>query len=734
MFQNQRVITTLIVFFIILVITVNCQAGEWDTSILSPHLYIAPDGSDDNPGTIEKPFASFERARDAVISFKKDVPKPVTVYVRQGTYYLSKSIVFSTDDSGTDLQPITYAAYPGETPILSGGMKLDVKWESHRNGIMKCSVQKGLEFNQLFIDGKRQMRARYPNFDPENPTVTEGGYLKTAGAGVREFTFDPETFTKKRWANPAEAIVHIFPGSYWNNFQFQIKSVDWDNHQINLGEGGFQTALHDNPDDFFGAKLLKGSHFFIDNVFEELDAPGEWYLDGEKSVLYFFPPNNFDIENSLVEIGLLKRLIEIKGTRQEPIRHLNFKGFKITHTRATFMDEYITPSTGDWGIHPGGAIYMEGVEDCSVEDCFFDAVGGNAIYVSHHARRIRVYGNKFTYTGDSAVCLVGKSHVIDEESLACPFCGAAGYWDFGPEPMDYPAYCDISNNLMHHIGVYGKQTAGVFMAISMKNTVSHNYIHHMPRSSICMNDPFWGGHDSKYNYIHDTVQETDVHGPIDSWGRGHYWCVGHYGGDIYHDPGDVTRDSKFTTKIHHNFIKENVTEIFPYGASNLGIDMDDGSANFHVYNNLVIGAGVQNRDGSHRIVENNIFINANRGISYHVGYTNSGDKFRRNIVVQNGDWTFFYILLQTDEAPWIDEMDYNVFSGTSEFSSSAKNFEEWQQLGFDKHSVFADPMFVDPANGNYNVKPESPALKLGFKNFDVSNAGLLPDFHQKWVE
>ncbi len=725
-------------FFSVVIIfcfSFTCSADGLDTSIISPNLYVAPDGDDSNPGTEAKPFATLERARDAVRKFKQNVPKPITVFVREGTYYLSRPLVFTPADSGTDLQPITYAAYPGEKPTISGGIKLEAKWERYRDGIMKCSVPRGMDFNQFFINGKRQMRARYPNFDPDIPLMGEGGYLNTTGVAGRGFTYDPETFTKKRWANPSDAIVHIFPGSYWNNFQFRVKSVDWERHTVKLGEGGWQTALlRTSSRNFFGTKLRKGSHFFIDNVFEELDTPGEWYLDKEKSILYYMPPVELDLTCAHVEVGLLKRLIEVKGSRQEPVRHLYFKDFRFTHTSATFIDEYITPSTGDWGIHRGGAIFMTGVEDCAVENCFFDSVGGNALYIDHHARRIRIYGNTFTYTGDSAVCLVGKHHIIEGGNMPCSFCGAKSYWSFGPEPEDYPAYCLISNNLMHHIGVYGKQTAGVFMAITMKNTISHNHIHHMPRAAVCINDPFWGGHIIEYNYVHDTVQETNDHGTFNSWGRGHYWCVEHYRGRVYHDPGDVKQDAKFTTIYRYNYIRENVTEALCLGkkSSNFGIDMDDGSANFHLYNNLVIGAGGLNRDGSHRIIENNIFINPNRGIVYAVGYTNSGDKFARNIVVQNSDWTFFHIVLQTDEGKWVDEIDYNVFSGTAEFSSSAKNFKEWQKLGFDKHSVLADPMFVDPANGDYHVKAGSPALKLGFKNFDVSDAGLLPDFPKKW--
>ena len=116
---------------------------------------------------------------------------------------------------------------------------------------------------------------------------------------------------------------------------------------------------------------------------------------------------------------------------------------------------------------------------------------------------------------------------------------------------------------MHHIGVYGKQTAGIFIAIALKNTISHNHIHHMLRSAICINDPFWGGHIIKYNYIHETVQETDDHSPINSWGRGHYWCVRHCGGNVYHGPGDTKRDAKFTTIIHHNLIRENLNDFLP---------------------------------------------------------------------------------------------------------------------------------------------------------------------------
>jgi len=148
----------------------------------------------------------------------------------------------------------------------------------------------------------------------------------------------------------------------------------------------------------------------------------------------------------------------------------------------------------------------------------------------------------------------------------------------------------------------------------------------------------------------------------------------------------------------------------------------------------VIGASVQNRNGSYRVIENNIFVNPNRGPGYHVSHTGSGDKFVRNIVTKENGKMFFWLVLQPDSEPWIDQMDYNVYYGTGPLSDSADNLAQWQEQGFDEHSVNADPMFVDPTNGDYRVKPESPALRLGFENFDVSRCGLLPNFSKKWQQ
>ncbi len=739
--------------FILMILCIVIQAGY--SADEQPHIYVAPYGDDSNSGTEAKPFATLERARAAVRELKTTVREPITVLVRGGTYYLEEPLVFEPEDSGTNNQPITYAAYPSEEPVISGGRKIDVEWKPHRDGIMKCSlieVKKGkLNFTQLFINNKRQILARYPNYDSNNPLMTGDGYINAGGDNKEdiEFHYNPETFTKRKWSEPVKAIVHIFPSHYWNNLQYRIKAINWERHVVELGEGGWQT----NPSESISTNTItESSRFFIENVFEELDAPGEWYLDKEEGILYYKPKDGMDLSKAKVEAVLLKRLIEFRGSRQHPVRFIQLKGFRFSHAATTFMDEYEIPSTGDWGIHRGGSVFLEGAEDCAIEECFFDAVGGNAVFINNHNRRIKLYGNRFSDIGESAICLAGKSNIDATKVWTCPLCGDKRMWDYFPDSKDYPAECLISNNLIHNIGVFGKQSAGVFIAMSMKNTISHNHIHHIPRASININDPFWGGHIVEYNDIHDTVLETHDHGAFNSWGRGHSFCPANNGTRVCHEyGGDIKRDAKFTTIIRNNRFREEVKGI-------QGITMDDFSANYHVYNNLCIGVGVQNRSGALHIVENNIFINPQNLISYHVGCENNQHKFVRNIVVvsdkfdnftdfRSDRWgnSIYQVLYPPVRSPWIEQCNFNVFfTDNRRFSAYVRlsreadaeiySLEKWRERGYDRHSIIADPMFIDAANGDYRVKSESPALELGFNNFPIDGFGLLPDFPKKWLE
>ena len=178
------------------------------------YYYVAPDGDDAGPGTERRPFATLARARDAVREDIQENRLPVTVLVRGGTYYFDETLTFGPEDSGTEEGPVTYAAYPGEEPVISGGREIVADWKPYRDGIMVCSLPQDdwsdPGFTQLFVDGKRQIRARYPDYDPSDPGIS--GYLTATGAdneSPRSVFYDPETFTTNTWEKPHEAIIHI---------------------------------------------------------------------------------------------------------------------------------------------------------------------------------------------------------------------------------------------------------------------------------------------------------------------------------------------------------------------------------------------------------------------------------------------------------------------------------------------------------------------------------------------
>jgi hypothetical protein len=712
-------------------------------------LYVATDGDDRNPGTQQRPLATLGRAREAARELKKRTQGPITIWVRRGTYYLSRSLTFEPEDSGSPGQHITYAAYEDELVTLSGGRRLKCNWKPYRDRIMKCelpAVKAGqLKFAQLFVNGKRQIRARFPNYDPKNPLVWGSGYVavgrREEAWPPTEFHFDPATFTKKRWAKPNEAIVHLFPLDYWGNLQWTVKDIDWDKHCIKLGWGGFQIneLVFGKAATGIGiSQLYNGefsSRFFIENVFEELDAPGEWFLDEGAGVLYYMPEEGVDLAAASVEVPVLEHVVEVNGSQLKPVHHIGLSGFRIAHTASTFLSQYEAPSLGDWTIHRGGTVLIEGAEDCTVEKCFFDAAGGNAVFINGYNRRNRVYGNKITEAGDSAVCLVGLERLIQGTNH--------------PVPTDNL----ISNNLIHDCGTFGKQVAGVFVSVAEKNIISHNVIYNLPRAGICINDGWGAGHIIEFNEIYDTVRETTDHGPFNSWGRGRFWCFQQNHGHVSHGSGYHEHENDYVfyypeedgyiNIVRNNYFHEDASK------SMHGLDLDDGSSHDHIYNNLCIGLGITQSCGDYRTVENNIFLHPSQPLVFWGNYEYNHNRFTRNIVVistktANKTGDFYKVSDHSQQGPIAEEIDYNLFFGDSgqflalyshgEEPKSRFSLEQWQALGYDKHSLYADPMFVDAENHDFRLKPGSPVLKLGFKSFDVGSVGLLPDFPNQWQE
>ena len=695
---------------------------------LAADFYVSPAGNDRNPGSMARPFRTLERARQAVRSVTKTAS--VHVYLRRGKYRLPEPLVFGPEDSG----PVIWTAAPGEEVAITGSRKLDLKWSAYRDGILKASVPAGVNFDQLFVDGKRQIRARFPNYDPADPLRSGKGYqLVTDGSNRRYdtwFGFDPKIFTGKRWANPATGIVHAFQSRNWGNLQYRIKGVNWEKHRVLLGEGGWQMQR--------AAGIGKGrgsaSPFYIENIFEELDAPGEWFLDASSGTLYFMPPSGVDPNRAEIEAVVAKELIRFVGTPERPVRNIVLRGITFTESGLTFLDKYEPLGRGDWAIHRGGAVYFEGAENCRVEDSRCECVGGNAIFFSGYNRRNAVTHCRFFHTGDSAVAFAGLPKAVrmyrtwdDEDILGKQTSGATDLQP-GPKTPDYPEDCSVEDSVMSEIGDFGKQTAGVLISISHRITVSHCTIYNTPRAGICINDGTWGGHVIEHCDIWETVRETGEHGPFNSWGRDRQWFTDS-GGAKGMNRKLVFLDAVDTTHIRDNRIANYRMTI---SAGNWTIDLDDGSSNYAIYNNLSLGSTLKLREGFYRKVWNNIFVSPVE-IGWHVWPPDSEDEFYRNITVVSGARpgqnepvaSLIRPIRMPERYPWGKRIDENLYwnVNTRRFLAGDLDWEKWREVGHDRHSVFADPLFVDPLHGDFRVKESSPALKIGFENFPMDEFG-----------
>lgn len=470
-------------------------------------LHVAPDGDDASPGTEQKPFATLHRARDAVRAARADTTGPMTVFVREGMYYLGEPLVFGPEDSGTADAPIRYEAYPGEKPTVSGAQRLCLNWQPYKDGILKATVpQSVMTVDQLFVNGKRKHRARYPSYDPENPTATGKGLIPTGqqyGKPPTELEFylpQDEVNPTKEWEHPEEAFIHV--RWFYGTHIYQLRGIDQEKKRFLLGRGGW----HWNTRLFEDADYIHFSRCYIDNVFEELNTPGEWYFNRHDNILYYMPEENEDMTTALVEAPQLRQLVELRGTEDNPVHHITFSSFQFTHTTTVFMEPWEAPSMGDWAIHRSGAVFMTGTEECAVENSLLHATGGNAVFMDGYNLRSRACGCTFTETGESAVCLVGYN--MKRLGTARPF----------------PDECIIHNNHMHDLGEYNTQVAGVFLSCCQKTTVSHNDIHDVPRAAILINDPTWGGHVVEHNKLYRTCTDSTDHGPFNSWGRTRHWC------------------------------------------------------------------------------------------------------------------------------------------------------------------------------------------------------------------
>lgn len=611
------------------------------------NLFVAPDGNDFHPGNADSPVRTITKALSLANGYAS---RQVNIWLRGGTYYLDRTLVL--DRVNFAPAGLRLSAYGKEKVRISAGARLHLIWRPYRDGIYQAEVPEGVSFEQLYVNGKLQVLARYPNFDPAARV-----YHGTAADAI-----DPKKVRK--WKDPRGGYVHALHAGEWGSLDYRITGTDRDGH-LQM-EGGWQ---NNRP------SPMHEQYRFVENIVEELDTISEWWLDKARHVLYYYPPRGLRLQQAVIEVSHLTNAVELHGTSGKPLTRVVLSGLQFEHTERSFMNTREPLLRSDWRIYRGGAVVLEGTESCVIEDCRFSNLGGNAIMVSGFNRKDTLRRSLIEYIGASGVCLVGDTAAVRSPSFRYEDHVPYARMDKTPGPFtgDYPQACLVIDNLIHNVGMVEKQAAGVEIDIAADITISHNSIYNTPRAGINIGDGCFGGHLLEYNDVFNTVLETGDHGAFNSWGRDRYWAADRHYMDsmVVLHPELILLDAGRQTVIRNNRFR------CDHGWD---IDLDDGSSNYYIHNNLCLNGGLKLREGFYRTVQNNILVN--NSFHPHVWFSNSGDIFTHNIV------TSPYAPILMDY--WGARIDSNIFLSEGGLAKA-------RAIGLDIHGSYGGQRMVDSA-------------------------------------
>jgi hypothetical protein len=669
----------------------------WAVMAGAVDFYVAPSGNDANPGTKDRPFVTLERARDAVRQVRSSTKGPVSVFLRGGTYYLEDPLLLGPEDSGAADSPITYAAFPGEKPVISGGRTIR-GWKRGPGQLWTAEIPEVKQgkwyFRQLHVNGQRRFRARLPS---------EGYYKVAAPADPpkRAFQFLPGQLNPA-WRNLDDVEVVVL--QYWSEARLRIQAID-------------QAAkiVRFTGDTFRPANWSMG--WYVENVFEGMAKPGDWYLDRTTGLLHYWPLPGEDVERLEFVAPVAKHWVRLEGDYRTGrlVQHVTFRGLTFQYS-AWDLDKKLGYSYPQASIEltPGKRLWVGWHIDEGFSTPQSQVVVPAGIYAKG-ARHIVFEDNEVAHTGAWAIHLAQggcKENRVVGNSMRD--LGAGAIRVGGPDATDDDAEetgkTTITDNRIHDCAQVYFGAPAIQIGQSSGNRVAHNEITGGCEWAVSVG--WTWGYMPPNNARDNIVEDNHCHhiGTSVLGTHGVLYFVGV-------QPGTVVRRNL----IHH------VTG----GGS--GIVLDNASAGIVVEHNIVHHVAAHsilfNFNDLGNIVQNNIFAVAGDALMNRSGDAGKLDQtgvFYRNIFYSQGErsrlfcpdtWANFDIV-----------MDYNLYYDAAGKPPKflALDFEQWKKKGLDLHSIVADPLFVDPRNGDFTLKAQSLAFKLGFRPIDLKQAGVRP--------
>lgn len=627
----------------ILSLALTCGAADY---------YVSPSGSDSADGSLATPFLTFEAARNAATIGD-------TVYVRGGTYLRTNTFALASTNSG-----VTYQKYTGETPVVVGGL-LITNWQTYSGSIKVTDVStQGVTtaFSQLIADNYRQTLARFPNYVGVGTNsynlIVSGDNSKT------NFYYAtgnlPHTYTNIN----AGLQVNICASFAWNDIE-DVTSIDTGNKILY-----HTTATYTN---------YQNARWFLQNALEELDAVGEWYLDGEQKYLYFWPSN----ANPVVYVPVVSNLVTIaSGTT-----NVTWKGFTMQ-------------------CCDGSAVVLTGTTNC--------LVAANIIL------------NSGGYANSGIQVLGGYTNRVIGNDIG--WSGKAGILAYGADSGTV-----LDNNYIHHFGEVNKNSLGSAMVLYLNDagtsvsdlTVTRNTVTMGARSAVFFSGT---GINMVSNYVYSVMLDTDDGGAF-------------YTSGAYAQTGNLIARNYIDYVPGAGYSRANGTYHVPY--ESVGVYLDQPTYGMTVNSNIIsrcYGSGItiNYRSASNTVLNNVLYQNhptlptiydtqeinmvglisptTNNVVAWNICYSTNA---------QNYSPSFTFRTPSTSNT-----INSNAYTGRYQThkwfhdGSAYYSIQEWTATyGFEANSITNDPLL----QADFSLDVSSPALAIGINSISTNGIGCYSD-------
>jgi len=649
-------------------------------------IYVSPGGSGDgsahSPTTLQKAIAMLPGLK------KTNQKGTITVFLNDGDYNLEQPIRITSENGGTNDLQIVFKALPNAHPVVSGGKRITMEGTKILSAIVQHAD--GIQPYDLYINGKRAVRARTPNID---------NYFT-----LKEVINVPDSENKTRFTQQFQIPLTEFKTmaslsksdlqKVWFNMYHK-----WDNtmrtiDSLNTNDTSFYSTGTINGD---WALIGKPAIFYLENYPAALDTANEWILQND--TIKYVPDANVQQQEAVIPV--LEKLLIIQGDSTHPAENILFDGIAFKYCNYIFngYEAYQAAQKID------AAITIDNAQNIRFNHCEIAHTGQYAIWFRKGVKHCEIT-NSYLHDMGAGGIRIGETVIRENKA-------------------QWTSYNKVDNCIIHSGGLDFPSAVGIFIANSGNNIISHNDVGDFRYTGISVGW-VWG-----YAFS-PTVNNKII-----------YNHIHHIGWGVLSDMAAVyTLGISDGTEVSHN----RVDDVYSYDYGGWGLYTDEGSSHIRLENNLVYHTktgGFHQHYGEDNLIRNNIFaFNKKYQAQFSRVETHHSLDFKNNIILTDtgyllqGAWQAGNLAIDSNCYWNMNNAKCIFIQSTGSYGANPQNYltlKEWQQKsGKDLHSIMRDPGFVDAQQYNFKFKNHSVINKIGFKPFDIDAAGVRGD--TQWKE